>query len=84
MSLGTLLKTALSIHRLTALGLGRQFKVVYHRCWSLIFEIKILDVRLICSIHAPYSLLYEAVFELTEAGFKLNVTRLGQMLMQSV
>ncbi len=25
----------------------RGIKVVYNRCWSLIFEIKILDVRLI-------------------------------------
>ncbi len=28
-------------------------------------------------MHAPYSLLHEAVFELKEAGFKLDVTRVG-------
>ncbi len=33
--------------------------------------------------HAFYSLLYEAVFELKEAGFKLNVTRVGPKLTQS-
>ncbi len=38
-----------------------------------------------CSIHhAPYSLLYEAVFELKEAGFKLDVTSVGPKLTQSV
>ena len=27
--------------------------------------------------HAPYSFLYEAVFQLKEVGFKLDVTRVG-------
>ena len=35
-----------------------------------------------CSI--PYRLLYEAVFELKEAGFKLDVTRWVPRLTQSV
>ncbi len=34
--------------------------------------------------HAPYPLLYEAVFELKEAGFKLDVTRWVPRLTQSV
>ena len=34
--------------------------------------------------HAPYSLLYKAVFELKEAGFKLYVTRVGLKVTQSV
>ena len=34
--------------------------------------------------HAPYTLLYEAVFELKEAVFKLDVTRWVPRLMQSV
>ncbi len=34
--------------------------------------------------HAPYSLLHEAVFELKEAGFKLDVTRVGLKLTQLV
>ena len=35
-------------------------------------------------ILAPYSLLYEAVFDLKEDGFKLDVTRVGPKLIQSV
>ncbi len=42
----------------------------------------------ICSIHhiehAPHPLLYEAVFELKEVGFNLDVTRWVPRLMQSV
>ena len=34
--------------------------------------------------NAAYSLLYEAVFELKEAGFKLDVTRVGPKLTQSM
>ncbi len=34
--------------------------------------------------HAPYTLLYEAVIELKEAGLKLDVTRWVPRLTQSV
>ncbi len=34
--------------------------------------------------HAPYRLLYEAVFELKEAAFKLDVTKWVPRLTQSV
>ncbi len=37
-------------------------KVVYHRCWSLIFEIKILDVRL-----RPFQVLLVSIGHVVEA-----------------
>ena len=43
-----------------------------------------LDIPVHHIEHAPYSLLYEAVFELKGAGFKLDVTRVGPKLTQSV
>ena len=50
----------------------------------MFYTSKCLQDLTLAKEHAPYRLLYEAVFELKEAGFKLDVTKWVPRLTQSV